>query len=94
MVNFLNSWNILSLLFLGAAYAVYGGTKTVGRLNEVLFYTTFIVFLIPIFSLKEADILNLQPVLGSGIKKYYKCYKKKLLYLTQGQKCFLYYILL
>ncbi|MCS4463812.1 GerAB/ArcD/ProY family transporter [Clostridium botulinum] len=44
MVSFLNSWNILSLLFLGAAYTVYGGTKTIGKLNEVLFYITFIVF--------------------------------------------------
>lgn len=49
MVSFLNSWNILSLLFLGAAYTVYGGTKTIGKLNEVLFYITFIVFLIPVF---------------------------------------------
>ena len=79
MVNFLNSWNILSLLFLGAAYAVYGGTKTVGRLNEVLFYITFIVFLIPIFSLKEAEILNLQPVLGSGIKNIINATKKTII---------------
>ncbi|MDU1321855.1 MAG: GerAB/ArcD/ProY family transporter [Clostridium botulinum] len=76
MVRFLNSWNILTLLFLGAAYAVYGGTKTVGRLNEVLFYITFIVFLIPIFSLKKSDILNLQPALGSGIKNIINATKK------------------
>ncbi len=76
MVRFLNSWNILTLLFLGAAYTVYGGTKTVGKLNEVLFYITFIVFLIPVFSIKKADILNLQPVLGGGVKKYYKGYTK------------------
>ncbi len=53
MVSFLNSWNILTLLFLGAAYTVYGGTKTVGRLSEILFYITFIVFIIPVFSLKN-----------------------------------------
>ncbi|EPY2307877.1 GerAB/ArcD/ProY family transporter [Clostridium sporogenes] len=76
MVSFLNSWNILTLLFLGAAYAVYRGTKTVGRLNEVLFYITFIVFLIPVFSLKKSDILNLQPVLGSGIKNIINATKK------------------
>lgn len=78
MVSFLNSWNILSLLFLGAAYTVYGGTKTIGKLNEVLFYITFIVFLIPVFSIKKADILNLQPVLGGGVKNIIKATKKPL----------------
>ncbi|KRU30598.1 spore germination protein [Clostridium sporogenes] len=76
MVSFLNSWNILTLLFLGAAYTVYGGTKTVGRLSEILFYTTFIVFLIPVFSIKKADILNLQPVIGSGVKSIVNATKK------------------
>ncbi|MDS1002598.1 GerAB/ArcD/ProY family transporter [Clostridium sporogenes] len=76
IVSFLNSWNILTLLFLGAAYTVYEGTKTVGRLNEVLFYITFIVFLIPVFSLKKSDMLNLQPLLGSGIKNIINSTKK------------------
>ncbi len=44
MASFLSSWNILTLLFLVAAYTVYEGTKTVGKLNEILFYLTFIVF--------------------------------------------------
>ncbi|KEI76104.1 hypothetical protein FDB72_04845 [Clostridium botulinum] len=79
MVSFLNSWNILSLLFLGAAYTVYGGTKTIGKLNEVLFYITFIVFLIPVFSIKKADILNLQPVLGGGVKNIIKATKKTII---------------
>ncbi|KKM42712.1 hypothetical protein FDF54_03475 [Clostridium botulinum] len=79
MVSFLNSWNILTLLFLGAAYTVYGGTKTVGRLSEILFYTTFIVFLIPVFSIKKADILNLQPVMGSGVKSIVNATKKTII---------------
>ncbi|HDK7167736.1 TPA: GerAB/ArcD/ProY family transporter [Clostridium botulinum] len=79
MVSFLNSWNILTILFLGAAYTVYGGTKPIGRLSEVLFYITFIVFLIPIFSLKKSDLLNLQPVLGSGIKNIINATKKTII---------------
>ncbi|WP_434291332.1 GerAB/ArcD/ProY family transporter [Clostridium botulinum] len=79
MVSFLNSWNILTLLFLGAAYTVYGGTKTVGRLSEILFYTTFIVFLIPVFSIKKADILNLQPVMGSGVRSIVNATKKTII---------------
>ncbi len=78
MASFLSSWNILTLLFLVAAYTVYEGTKTVGKLNEILFYLTFIVFLIPVFSIKKADILNLQPVLGGGVKNIIKATKKPL----------------
>ncbi|GAA0724471.1 endospore germination permease [Clostridium malenominatum] len=67
MVHFLNKWNILTLLFLITAYAAYGGAKTIGRMNEVLFYSTFAIFLIPLFAVSKGDILNLKPVLGSGV---------------------------
>ncbi len=49
MVPFLSYWNLASLLFLFVAYASYGGIKVIGKINEVLFYATFIVFLIPLF---------------------------------------------
>lgn len=72
VVDFLNFWNISTLLFLFVAYAAYGGTQVISKINEVLFYATFIAFLIPFFSLKNVNILNLQPILGSGIKNIIK----------------------
>ncbi|WP_251859439.1 endospore germination permease [Clostridium sp. Marseille-Q2269] len=68
MVNFLSSWNILSLLFLVTGYIAYQGTKPIGRLSEVLFYLTFIVFIIPLLSMQKANILNLQPLFEVSIK--------------------------
>ncbi|EKN42394.1 spore germination protein [Clostridium botulinum CFSAN001627] len=76
MVPFLSYWNLASLLFLFVAYASYGGIKVIGKINEVLFYATFIVFLIPLFSLKNANITNLQPLLGVGIKNIIKGIKE------------------
>ncbi|KOM97699.1 hypothetical protein ACP49_11685 [Clostridium botulinum] len=76
MVPFLSYWNLASLLFLFVAYASYGGIKVIGKINEVLFYATFIVFLIPLFSLKNANITNLQPVLGVGVKNIIKGIKE------------------
>lgn len=76
MVPFLSYWNLASLLFLFVAYASYGGIKVIGKINEILFYATFIVFLIPLFSLKNANITNLQPVLGVGIKNIIKGIKE------------------
>ncbi|PRR79364.1 Spore germination protein YndE [Clostridium liquoris] len=66
MVPFLNRWNILTVLFLITAYAAYGGIKTIGRINEVLFYGTFIVYIIPLFAISKGNILNLKPIFGSG----------------------------
>ncbi|WP_409069963.1 GerAB/ArcD/ProY family transporter [Clostridium sp. FAM 1755] len=72
MIYSLNFWNLSSLLFLFVAYASYGGTKVIAKINEILFYGTFIVFLIPFFSLKNVNITNMQPLLGSGIKNVVK----------------------
>lgn len=66
MVPFLNKWNILTVLFLITAYAAYEGTKTIGRINEVLFYGTFIVYIIPLIAISKGHILNLKPIFGSG----------------------------
>ncbi|MGO5064921.1 MULTISPECIES: GerAB/ArcD/ProY family transporter [unclassified Clostridium] len=79
MVNFLSPWNILTLLFLFVAYTAYGGVAVIGRINEILFYSSFIVFIIPFFSLKNADITNLQPILGAGIKNILKGVKETII---------------
>lgn len=67
IVSFLNKWTILIVMYCAIAYAVYGGTKTIGRLNEIIFFSTIIIFLIPLVAVKDSNILNIRPVLGSGI---------------------------
>lgn len=68
IVSFLESWNILSLLFLVTAYVAYKGVKVLGRVNEVLFFITFVVCLVPFFALEKAHVSNLYPILGTGVK--------------------------
>ncbi|WP_195923212.1 GerAB/ArcD/ProY family transporter [Clostridium tepidum] len=79
MIDFLSPLNILSLLFLFVAYTAYGGVEVIGRVNEILFYSSLIVFIIPFFSLNNADITNLQPILGSGIKNILKGVKETII---------------
>ncbi|GAA0724462.1 endospore germination permease [Clostridium malenominatum] len=67
MVHFLNKWNILIGTYIVITYAVYHGSKAVGRLNEFIFFATFIKFLIPLIAIKDSSILNIRPVLGSGV---------------------------
>ncbi|KAJ53471.1 spore germination protein (amino acid permease) [Clostridium tetanomorphum] len=75
MVTFLNKWNMLTVVYLITAYAAYGGIKVIGRINEVVFLSTFIVYLIPLFSISKGDISNLTPVLGSGVNNIIKAVK-------------------
>ncbi|WP_027625868.1 GerAB/ArcD/ProY family transporter [Clostridium lundense] len=76
IVNFLGVWNILTLLFLVSAYAVYSGTKALGRLNEILFYITFLVYLVPFFSIQKSHISNMQPIFGAGVQNILKGIKE------------------
>lgn len=63
---YLENSKILITLFLVPAFISYKGLKALGRMSEVLFYTTLPIFVILIAGLKEGTILNVMPVLGSG----------------------------
>ncbi|WP_027625866.1 GerAB/ArcD/ProY family transporter [Clostridium lundense] len=67
IVPFLNKWTILMVMYCSIAYTAYQGTKTIGRLNEIIFFSTIIIFLIPLEAIKDGSILNIRPVFGSGI---------------------------
>ncbi|AVQ39917.1 hypothetical protein C7M56_14985 [Clostridium botulinum] len=91
MIHSLSFWNLSSLLFLFVAYAAYGGTEVIGKINEILFYGTFAVFLIPLFSLKNINITNLQPVLGSGIRNIVKGIKGTFISYSGFEILFIFY---
>lgn len=44
VVQFLDKWSMLIVMYCIIAYAIYGGTKTVGKLNEIIFFSTIIIF--------------------------------------------------
>ncbi|KAJ53473.1 spore germination protein (amino acid permease) [Clostridium tetanomorphum] len=76
MVPFLNRWTVLIVSYLVIAYAVYGGGKTVARINEVIFFGTVIIFFMPLISIKDGSFLNMKPILGSGIINIIKAVEK------------------
>jgi len=50
----------------------YKGIKTLGRLNEVSFYLSICLIIIPAGILAYGSFLNLTPVFGSGLKNIVK----------------------
>ncbi len=76
MVQFLSNWTILIVMYCIIAFAVYGGTETVGSLNEIIFFPLIIIFFIPLIAIKNANILNIKPVLDSGMLNILKAVKE------------------
>lgn len=67
MMRFLSNYQILLIIFLVPAFIAYKGVKTIGRINEIVFYLTCILFFIPLAALKDGSLLNVSPVFGSGL---------------------------
>ncbi len=44
VVQFLDKWSMLIVMYCIIAYAIYGGTKTVGKLNEIIFFQPLLFF--------------------------------------------------
>lgn len=78
MVSFITNYKLLLVIFLVPAFIAYKGIKTIGKVNELFFYLTFIIFLIPVPSLKFGQILNVMPVFGSGVINIIKSSKETL----------------
>ena len=76
MVVFLRNYKLLSVLFLAPAFIAYKGIKTLGRINELIFYLSIMIFFIPIAVLKHGSFLNLMPVFGSGLINIVKSSKE------------------
>lgn len=91
IVSFLESWNILSLLFLVTAYVAYKGAKVLGRVNEVLFYITFVVCLVPFFALEKAHVSNLYPIFGTGVKDILRGTKETIIAYSGMEALFILY---
>lgn len=75
MTYYLTNEKILITFFLIPAFVAFKGLKTLGRMNEILFYLTLPVFLIPITVLNTGSIRNVMPFFGSGIINILKASK-------------------
>ena len=71
-VNFLKNYQVLLTILVPIAYVAYKGIKPLGKLNEVGFYITICIVILPIGILAYGSILNLMPVFGSGVENIVK----------------------
>lgn len=76
MVTFITNYKLLSVLFLAPAFIAYKGIKTLGKINELIFYLTVMLYFIPIAVLKYGLIVNIMPVFGSGVLNIIKSTKE------------------
>jgi spore germination protein len=88
---FLKNYQIFLAVLVPIAYISYKGIKPLGRLNEVGFYLTIPLILLPLAILKYGSILNLMPVLGSGLTNIVKGSKETTLAYTGMEIIFLIY---
>ncbi|EJO5346647.1 endospore germination permease [Clostridium botulinum] len=94
MVPFLNKTSLLIIMYLVIGYVIYNGTKTVGILNEVIFFSTIFIFFIPLAALKDAHMLNLRPVFGAGALNIVKAVKETVFSYSQIEMILVLYPLL
>ncbi|MGE5627152.1 MAG: GerAB/ArcD/ProY family transporter [Solirubrobacterales bacterium] len=68
IVIFLDPMQIYIITFILGAYASGKGLKALARVNELIFVLTVFMVILPIVGIKEGSILNVSPILGSGVK--------------------------
>lgn len=89
--TFLKTPQIILVTFIVPAYISYKGIKPLGRLSELVFYLTFLLFLIPVSAIKYGLLLNIMPVFGSGIPNILKGAKETALAYSGMEFLFLIY---
>ena len=89
--SFIKPSSAMLLALLVPAYISFKGIKPLGRLNELIFYLTFMLFLIPLSALKYGLLLNVKPILGSGLTNIVKGAKETALAFSGMEILFLIY---
>lgn len=75
VVVFLKPYKIMLVLTFLGAYTAYKGFKIIGRVSEGIFVLTCLLSLIPFVAFTKGNILNIQPVFGSGLPNILKATK-------------------
>lgn len=72
IMGFLTPLKIIAILFICIIYMASRGVKVVGRMSEISFYFTIILLLSTIIALRDANMINISPIFGSGISSIAK----------------------
>lgn len=90
-VSFLKNYQVVLTVLIPVAYVAYKGIKPLGRLNEVGFYLSIILIVLPIGILAYGSFLNLMPVFGSGLNNIVKGSSQTVLAFSGMEVIFLIY---
>lgn len=91
VTSFLKSYQVFLAALIPMAYAAYKGIKPIGRLNEIIFYLTIILIIIPAAALVYGSVLNLMPFFGSGLLNILKASKETVFFYTGIEVIFIIY---
>ncbi|NFU11542.1 spore gernimation protein, partial [Clostridium sporogenes] len=65
LVLFLEQYKLAIPILLISVYAASKGIGSLGRINEIIFYSAIPLILITFVAIKQGDIINIQPILGT-----------------------------
>ncbi len=90
VVGFLTPVKILIVAFIVSIYTISKDIETLAKVNEISVYLLAFLIALSLFSFKYLDILNIQPILGSGLKNIIKA-SKQTFYFYLGPEILLYF---
>lgn len=72
VVPFLSNYKIHLFVILVGIFAASKGIKLIGKICTIAFYIVLIIIIVSFFVLKDGSVLNISPILGSGVKNIVK----------------------
>ncbi|MCW6061934.1 endospore germination permease [Clostridium sporogenes] len=72
LILFLEQYRLAIPILAISIYTASKGIKTLGRINEIIFYSSIPLILITVLALKQGNILNIKPILGTPISSILK----------------------
>ncbi|EPY2307663.1 endospore germination permease [Clostridium sporogenes] len=72
LVLFLEQYKLAIPILLISVYTASKGIRALGRINEVIFYASIPLILLTVLALKQGNILNIKPILGTPISAILK----------------------
>lgn len=72
LILFLEQYKLAIPILLISVYTASKGIRALGRINEVIFYASIPLILLTVLALKQGNILNIKPILGTPISTILK----------------------
>lgn len=91
IVAFLTPTKVVLTTILVCVYACNRGLKVLGRINEIVTYMLILIILFSLSALQYGNILNIQPIMGSGFKNILMATKETSYFYTGFEFLLLYH---